>query len=507
MSARIVAHRGYHGSDAHGARENTLAAVDAALAAGAEVIEVDVRLTSDGAAVLLHDPTLERLWGDARPVAEMTLAEVAEVGGGRHRIPLLAEALERVAGTGAALLIDMDHPAPAAAAVEAVRTARAEAHTEWCGSADAMRIVREAMPDAVIHLPWSSAEPPRAADLEPLRPTFVNAPHLLVGAGFVAAVHALGARVACWTVDEPAQAAHLARIGADSITTNRLRAIRDAVAADVRDEGARALAIVESLAAHAAAHTRRARTEGVGIVRTKRDAADHVTEVDTAVERDVRAVLGAQFPEHDIVGEEYGGTSDGAAPCWYLDPIDGTANLANGVPWTSFSLALVTEGRPVVAAVLDPVGETPVIAAEGAGAWRGGERIAVPEPADGDPLVGRMVTTELAGARAWPGFVELLSGLSDRGCTLRVPGSGTATLAGVALGRGAAAMVHRYSPIDHAAALLIVAEAGGAVRDESGASSLHPDSGPVFVGASAAAADALLTEYSAARGRDASSVG
>ncbi|WP_119698755.1 inositol monophosphatase family protein [Microbacterium halotolerans] len=499
MSGRIVAHRGYHGDDAHGARENTLAAVDAALAAGAEVIEVDVRLTHDGGAVLLHDATLERLWGDERAVAEMTLDEVLEVGGGRHRIPLLADAVERVRGAGSALLIDMDHAAPASAAVEVVRGAQAEAFTEWCGSLDAMRIVRESLPDAVIHLPWDSADLPTSADLVPLRPAFVNAPHLFVGAAFVSAVHSLGARVACWTVDEPAQAAHLARIGVDSITTNRLECIRDAVATDVRDERARRLSVVDGLAGHAALLTRRARRDGVGSVSTKQNPADHVTEVDRTVERDVRAVLGAQFPDHDIVGEEYGGSSDGTVPCWYLDPIDGTANLANGVPWTSFSLALVEEGAPVAAAVLDPVGETPVVAAAGAGAWRCGVRLAVPESQGGDPLVGRIVTTELAGAQAWPGFVEMLSALAARSCTLRVPGSGTATLAGVALGRGVAAMVHRYSPMDHAAALLIVAEAGGAVRDDTGAHNLHPESGAVFVGATAAAAEALLAEYSAAR--------
>ena len=499
MSGRIVAHRGYHGDDAHGARENTLAAVDAALAADAEVIEVDVRLTRDGSAVLLHDATLERLWGDERAVAEMTLDDVSEVGGGRHRIPLLVDALERVSGTGSALLIDMEHAAPAAEAIEVVRGAQAEAFTEWCGSIDAMRIVRDALPDAVIHLPWNSADLPTASGLAQLRPTYVNAPHLLVGTAFVDAVHALGARVACWTVDEPAQAAHLARIGVDSITTNRLKRIRDAVATDLRDERARRLSVVDALAGHAALLTRTARRDGVGPVSTKQDAADHVTEVDRTVERDVRAVLGAQFPDHDIVGEEYGGSSDGTAPCWYLDPIDGTANLANGVPWTSFSLALVEGDGPVVAAVLDPVGETPVVAAAGAGAWRCGERLAAPEAHGGDPLVGRIVTAELAGAQAWPGFVEMLSALAIRSCTLRVPGSGTATLAGVALGRGVAAMVHRYSPIDHAAALLIVAEAGGAVRDETGAHNLHPESGAVFVGASADAAEALLAEYSTAR--------
>src|SRR5690606_2442459 len=176
--------------------------------------------------------------------------------------------------------------------------------------------------------------------------------------------------------------------------------------------------------------------DGVRTVETKSGPADHVTEVDRDIEHWVRAVLTAQFPDHDVVGEEFGGTGSGERPCWYLDPVDGTANLANGVPWTSFSLALVEDGRPVVGAVLDPIGGVPIIAAEGRGAWRAGERLAIADAGGADPLSGRVVTTELAGADPWPGFVPLLEELAARHCTTRVPGSGTATLAGVALGRG-----------------------------------------------------------------------
>ena len=65
VSVLAIAHRG----DPVAERENTLAAFAAAVAAGAEMIELDVRRTADGAAVVVHDPTLERLWGVARRVA------------------------------------------------------------------------------------------------------------------------------------------------------------------------------------------------------------------------------------------------------------------------------------------------------------------------------------------------------------------------------------------------------------------------------------------------------
>lgn len=58
----VVAHRG----DPYVHRENTLPSVRSALHKGADVVEVDVRLTRDGVPVLLHDATLERLWGARR---------------------------------------------------------------------------------------------------------------------------------------------------------------------------------------------------------------------------------------------------------------------------------------------------------------------------------------------------------------------------------------------------------------------------------------------------------
>jgi glycerophosphoryl diester phosphodiesterase len=56
--SRAIAHRG----EPVGHRENTLAAVTAAVALGADLVEIDVQVTADGAVVLLHDDTLERLW-------------------------------------------------------------------------------------------------------------------------------------------------------------------------------------------------------------------------------------------------------------------------------------------------------------------------------------------------------------------------------------------------------------------------------------------------------------
>ncbi|MBZ2195486.1 inositol monophosphatase family protein [Occultella gossypii] len=502
-SPRLVAHRGLHAEADGGARENTLAAVAAAIGAGLTWIEIDVRVTRDGAVVLLHDATLERLWSDPRAITDVTLDEVVELGGGDRRIPLLSDALRALHGTGCTLLIDIDDPDVAGPAARVVAETPTDAGIAWCGDPQAMARIKEQHPAAAIWTAWYSPEPPAAEDLDGV--SVVNAQHLLVGAAFVDAVHTHGVEVAVWTVDDPAQAAHLAALGVDSITTNRALTVRAGTEADAVDQRARQTAIALELAEQAAEMTAHARRDGIQTVETKTGPADHVTEVDRGIERWVQAVLRAQFPEHDVVGEEYGGSANGTRPCWYLDPVDGTANLANGFPWTSFSLALVEHGRPVVGVVFDPVGGTvdgvaapvPVLAVEGRGTWRAGRRLTT-TPTDGaDPLSGALVITELNGARTWPGMHDLIDALGERDCTVRIPGSGTATLSGIAMGRGVAAIIHRYSPLDHAAAALVVLEAGGTVLDDDGNPNPHPVGSAIIAGADERAAKALWAQWQA----------
>ena len=82
-----IAHRG----DPVGHRENTLAAFASGVALGADMVELDLRRTRDGAIVVLHDQTLERLWGVEASVDDLDLAEVAALGEGALRIPTLRE--------------------------------------------------------------------------------------------------------------------------------------------------------------------------------------------------------------------------------------------------------------------------------------------------------------------------------------------------------------------------------------------------------------------------------
>jgi len=218
-------------------------------------------------------------------------------------------------------------------------------------------------------------------------------------------------------------------------------------------------------------------TTPLGSIETKANAADVVTDVDTATERAVRALIAERLPGHVVVGEEYGGTAvDG--PTWYCDPVDGTSNLAAGLPWTSFSLALTLHGKPVLGVVADPWRHEVLEAVVGAGARRNGEPL--PRAAGGS-LTGGVVLTEWARHVPWPGMLTFLTGLADRLCTSRIMGSSTLTLAHVGAGRAVGAVIGTFQPEDHLAAAIIAAEAGYVVWDETGSQQLFPTTGGIMI--------------------------
>ncbi|GAC1444200.1 MAG: glycerophosphodiester phosphodiesterase family protein [Mycobacteriales bacterium] len=97
----IVGHRGRPAPETP---ENTLASIEAALAEGADGVEVDVRLTADGVAVCCHDAGLQRVAGVARGVRTLTLAELGAVRVGGHPVATVVDALRAMRGAGRLVL-------------------------------------------------------------------------------------------------------------------------------------------------------------------------------------------------------------------------------------------------------------------------------------------------------------------------------------------------------------------------------------------------------------------
>jgi myo-inositol-1(or 4)-monophosphatase len=107
----------------------------------------------------------------------------------------------------------------------------------------------------------------------------------------------------------------------------------------------------------------------------------YVTDLDHDLERLIRERLGNRFPDDRLTGEEYAAAGGEGPRRWSIDPIDGTGNLVHGLPLWAVSIGLLDQGEPVLGVIaIPPLGEL-FWAVKGAGAWRDGQRLAVPDTA------------------------------------------------------------------------------------------------------------------------------
>jgi len=195
-----------------------------------------------------------------------------------------------------------------------------------------------------------------------------------------------------------------------------------------------------------------------------------VTQADTAIETRIRERLLDAFPDHGLVGEEFGTEAADASVRWYIDPIDGTHNFMRGVPLFGTLLAVERDGELQAAVLSAPALDERWWAHRGGGAWarnRGQtnpRRIHVSRVATLDAAQvlyggGRSI---VASGRA-PGFEALLDeawrerGFGDFwGYTLLAEGA-------------AEAMVEvGLKAWDAAAPLILIEEAGGRATDFDG---------------------------------------
>jgi len=90
-----------------------------------------------------------------------------------------------------------------------------------------------------------------------------------------------------------------------------------------------------------------------------------VTAADRAAEAAMRALITARFPDHGVIGEEFGADREGADFIWVLDPIDGTKSFISGVPLFGTLIALAHQGRPILGIIDQPISRERWIGAGG----------------------------------------------------------------------------------------------------------------------------------------------
>ena len=235
--------------------ENTLAAFDLGLAAGADGLELDVHLSADGVAVVHHDATLDRTTSTSGPIASRTAAELARIDAGCRfsgrgefpfraqgvGIPSLAEVLRRYPDVP--VIVEMKVDTKEMGEAVAREVGRAGAAGRVCGagygarSAAAARAALPEMASSACHAEVRLAVyrtwvrwPVRHAAYGGYQVPEVSGRHRIVSPRFIRCAHAAGLQVQVWTVDEEPDMRRLLDWGVDGLISNR-----PDIAARVRD--------------------------------------------------------------------------------------------------------------------------------------------------------------------------------------------------------------------------------------------------------------------------------
>lgn len=200
--------------------------------------------------------------------------------------------------------------------------------------------------------------------------------------------------------------------------------------------------------------------------------ADLVTAADRASEALIRERIRAQWPGHDVLGEEQGLNDQGSDYRWYVDPLDGTTNFAHGYPVFCVSMGLEhriseTSATRIAAVVYDPTRDELFSAEQGKGARLNGEPLQVSKTA---VLKESLLATGFPSHKRHKNpnifFYHQIT-LHTHG--VRRAGSAALDLCNVASGRFDGFWEFNLNPWDTAAGVLILEEAGGKVTRFDGA--------------------------------------
>ena len=194
---------------------------------------------------------------------------------------------------------------------------------------------------------------------------------------------------------------------------------------------------------------------------------DFVTQIDKASEAAIIDVIRKAHPDHAILAEESGASTQKSEYRWVIDPLDGTTNFIHGFPQYCVSIAVQHRGVTAHGVVYDPTKNELFTASKGRGAFLDDRRIRVSRcPHLKEALVGTgFPFKELSRIDL---FMKQMRTLMENSAGMRRAGAAALDLAYVAAGRMDAFWEMGLSPWDMAAGALMVQEAGGLVGDLAG---------------------------------------
>lgn len=233
MAPIVIAHRGA----SYNFAEHTLAAYLAAIDAGAQGFECDVRLTADNVLVCWHDADLTRTSDSTGRISKMTWAEIKNVDAGSwHRAgqtakPLLfAELLDLAVSSGRSLSIETKHPVPTAGRVERELAKLLAPFLPLNPGPPALAPFRMMSFSRFAVARWRQLAPSVSTVMLIDNGPLIVGTSQVIGPGvhrirenpsFVKKAHSSGREVHVWTVDEPSDIALCLELGVDAIITNK----------------------------------------------------------------------------------------------------------------------------------------------------------------------------------------------------------------------------------------------------------------------------------------------
>lgn len=213
-----VGHRG----DPVGHVENTIEAFEAARRLGADMVELDCRLTRDGRVAVLHDATLERLWGVRKALADLEWADVRRIRLDGQHVPLFEDVL---GAFPLPIMVDLPDPRAAGPALSVAEAAGALDRCLFAGQTAGLAHIRERSDAARIALTWDKSELPSRELLKRVKPEWWNPYHRLATRKAIEWAHHAGMAVSVWTVDSRAAIARALDAGASAIISNRVATV------------------------------------------------------------------------------------------------------------------------------------------------------------------------------------------------------------------------------------------------------------------------------------------
>jgi glycerophosphoryl diester phosphodiesterase len=206
------------------APENTLSGIAAALAHGADAIEIDVQASADGVPVLMHDLTVDRSTNGSGAVAELSLEQLRTLDAGGEPVPTLAEALTESVGR-ALLVIEIKRPGIEEEIAAVVRDCGAlndvMVWSFFPQALESMRRVEPSLPGGLLVAKESLSRWPQVRDfavrngIQAVSVFFAG-----VEGRLASECRRSGLALYAWTVDTEKEIARLIQLGIDGICTN-----------------------------------------------------------------------------------------------------------------------------------------------------------------------------------------------------------------------------------------------------------------------------------------------